>query len=384
MKRAHWAYIVGKYTRRYSPFAARFIVILYLLAGLTPAPPRILPEPPHIVETDHPVLCMHTRLSDEVEDWKIQRTLQLVREMGASTIVEFFYWAYIQPAEHVYQWHHADRIMSAARQQGLQIIARLGVVPAWARPEPREKETSHNYLTPDRYKDYTQFVREFAARYKDQVIGIIPWNEPNLTGEWGYQGVIGPEKYIEFLRPIYESVHSVAPGMLVIGGALAPTIEPPGSPVAYNDIDYLRRIYEIGGDQYFDALAVHTYGFTVPPEADPQPDTLNFRRFELLQQIMDQYGDGSKPVYITETNWNDHPRWRKAVSPGQRVQYTVNSIKFVEREWPNVKNLCFYFFRYPVLFRNYNDYFSFVTPEFRLKPIYTAVQAYARGFDETP
>ncbi len=345
---------------------------------VAPAPPRLIPEPPQVVTTQHPIVCVHTRLTDEVEDWKIQRTLQLVREMGASTIVDFFPWAYIEVGEGVYDWHHPDRIIDMAHQEGLRVIARLGIVPSWARPDPDKQQTSLNYLTPDRFQAYAEFVAAFAARYRDKVIGVVAWNEPNLAFEWGFQDA-PTAQYVELLRQIHTAVHAANPHMIVMGGALAPTLEPVGSPNGMNEIDYLRRMYEAGAAPYFDALAVHTYGFTDAADAAPAPDRLNYRRFELLLDVMRQYGDGDKPVYITESGWNDHPRWTKAVRPGQRLQYTLDSFRLAERNWPTVKNVCIWYFRAPLPVLSYPDYFAFVTTEFRLKPIYSAVQDYALG-----
>lgn len=375
-----WAFLAGKFVRRYGAFMARIIVLFYLFTPLMPTPPRVELQPPQTVETQHPIVCAHTRLIDEVEDWKIQRTLQLVREMGAPSIVEFFYWAYIQPAPNALDWTSADRIINLASDQGLTVIARLGVVPGWARPPDDPKSISFNYLTRDYYDEFAHFVGLFAERYRGKVSHIIIWNEPNLGGEWGY-GEVDPANYVELLKKTFTAAHTANPEVIVLGGALAPTNEPGG--IALNDLIYLRQMYELGAKDYFDALAVHTYGFTEPPEAEPGADRLNFRRFELLQEIMREFGDGEKDVYITETAWNDHPRWTKAVRPGQRIQYTLDALKLAERDWPTVKSVCFYYFRYPTLYRNYNDYWSFVTMEFRVKPIYTAVKAYARGINDT-
>ncbi len=373
----------GRWLWRRAPLVARLVILIYFLGALTPAPPRLEPHPPQSVVTEHPIVCVHTQLRDEVEDWKIQRSLELVRQMGAPTIVEFFPWAYIEVGREVYDWHHPDRIIGLAQQEGLHVIARLGVVPAWARPDPTEQQTSHNYLTPDHYGDYARFVAAFAARYQDSVIGVVPWNEPNLAFEWGYRNV-PPAEYAQLLRTVYIAVHAAAPSMLVLGGALAPTLEPVGSPYGMNEIDYLQRVYEAGAAPYFDALAVHTYGFTDPPEAAPAPDKLNFRRFELLQAVMAKHGDANKPIYITESGWNDAPRWTKAVHPGQRLQYTIDSFRWVEGHWPSVKNLCIWYFRVPVPVRSYPDYFALVTTEFRLRPIYSAIQAYALGKETAP
>lgn len=319
---------------------------------------------------------MHTRLTDEVEDWKIQRTLQLVREMGATAIVDVFPWAYSQPERNTFDWSHADRIIDMATHEGLRVIARLGIVPAWARPRPTERPTSLNYLAPEWYDDFAAFVAIFAARYAGKVTAIVPWNEPNLIFEWGDRQV-SPEEYAVFLRKVYTAVKAANPHVVILGGALAPTVEPENSPVALNDVIFLRRFFRAGGDAYFDALAVHTYGFTFPPGDLPRMDVLNFRRYELLREVMRESGYAGKPVYITESSWNDHPRWKYAVSPGQRVQYTLDAIRFAEQNWPQVRNLCFWYFRTPTLTRNYPDYFAFVTPEFRAKPIYDAVRDYA-------
>ncbi|MEP7286380.1 MAG: endo-1,4-beta-xylanase [Chloroflexota bacterium] len=375
------AYLAGRGVRRFGPAVLRVIVLLAALLQLTPAPPRMLPYPPQAVETQHPVVCVHTRLTDEVEDLKIQRTLQLVREMGASTIVDFLPWAYIEGEKGQYDWHHPDRIINMARQEGIDVIVRLGLVPAWARPKPPAQETSLNYLTPDHFEDYAQFVGKFVEHYRGVVGKIIVWNEPNINMEWGYRAST-PEEYVQMLKLVYAAAHEANPNIVILAGALAPTLEPEGSPNGLNDLAYLRRMYAAGAASYFDALAVHTYGFTDQPEAEPAPDRLNFRRFELLYAIMQENHDAAKPIYITESGWNDDPRWTKAVHSGQRVKYTLDSFKLIEQRWPTVKNLCIWYFRVPLPVLNYPDYFAFATTEFRLKPIYYAVQGYARGLAE--
>ena len=340
-----------------------------------------MPYPTQTVDTRHPVVCVHTRLTDEVEDIKVQRTLQLVREMGASTIVDFFPWAYVEVAPGYYDWGHSDRIINMAHQEGLQIIARLGFVPDWTLPKTPIKQASNNYLAPEHYEDYATFVGKFVARYRGQVERIIVWNEPNISVEWGYRATTVSE-YVSLMKMVYNAAHDANPAVIVMAGALAPTLEAPGSPNGLNDIDYLQAMYAAGAASYFDALAVHTYGFTLPPDDPPSPDKLNFRRFELLYAVMKQNGDAVKPIYITESGWNDDPRWTKAVHAGQRIAYTLDSFRLVEQQWPNVKNLCIWYFRVPLPVLSYPDYYAFATTEFRVRPIYNAVQAFARDLAE--
>jgi polysaccharide biosynthesis protein PslG len=135
-------------------------------------------------------------------------------------------------------------------------------------------------------------------------------------------------------------------------------------------------MYEAGAADYFDGLAVHTYGFTFPPETEPGPELLNFRRVELLREIMVAYGDEETKMYITESGWNDHPRWTRAVRPAQRIQYTLDGFRYAEANWPYVEVVALWAFRFPAPTRSYMDYFTLVTPEFITKPIYEEIQAY--------
>lgn len=340
---------------------------------------------PLTVQTAHPITCVHTRLTDEVEEWKIQRTMQMVREMGATTIVEFFPWPYIEPQQGVYNWWHSDMVVRHARAQGLTVIARIGMVPDWAQPYDADApaDTSLTHLEPDRFWDFSHFVEVFAAHYQDDIDHIIIWNEPNLAYEWGYQPVL-PERYAVLLKMSYPAAHRGNPDVLVLAGALAPTLEPVGSQFGMNEIDYLTQLYEWGAQDSFDALSIHTYGFRFPPEEPPAPDVLNFRRAELLREIMVAHGDAGKPVYVTESGWNDHPRWTKAVRPGQRIAYTIDAFKYAEANWPWLQSLCVWAFRYPRPTYNYPDYFTLVSSDFAAKPIYHEIQAWARGTPEQP
>ena len=63
------------------------LALLCLLAGV-PEPPLVDLGPQQAVHSINPEMGIHTRLTDEVEPWKIKRTLEMVREMGATWIVE--------------------------------------------------------------------------------------------------------------------------------------------------------------------------------------------------------------------------------------------------------------------------------------------------------
>ena len=341
---------------------------------LKPAPDLVVVGRQQTVKTTIPVMGVHTRLTDEVEEWKIKRSLEMVREMGATTIVEFFPWAYYQEDNKNVAWQHPDLVINHAHAQGLKVIARIGLTPEWARPE----ETTLNYLDRDSYDDFAAFTALFAKRYEGKVHAIIVWNEPNLAFEWGYQETT-PVDYVALLEATAKAVRPVNRDVLILGGALAPTLEPVGSPWGLNDLIYLEEMYKAGAAEHMDGLAVHTYGFHFPPETEPAANLLNFRRFELYREIMLKYNDGDSPVYITETGWNDHPRWTRAVRPGQRIEYTTNALTYLQEEVPWVESAAIWMFRTPAPTKSYMDAYTLVTPEFIEKPIYGALQELASG-----
>jgi hypothetical protein len=358
-----------------------WIIRVVLLALMFPwaqsPPPLVVLGPPQTVQTKHPILCTHTRLTDEVDAWKILRTLEMVRQMGATTITEYFPWAYYEGQPGVYDFFHADQRVNYALNQGLTVIARLGgIVPEWARQQPDGAPTVHTYLDRAHFADFGDFVYEFVAHFKGRVRHIIIWNEPNVTLEWGFQRV-DPEAYTEMLKITYRRAKEADPDIIVLGGALAPTLEPEASALALNDLIYLERMYAAGAGQYFDALSAHAYGLRFPTDEPPAPDALNFRRIELLREIMVRHGDADKPIYLTESGWNDSPRWVHAVKPAVRIEYTLSGYEWAERNWPYVRAVCTWAFRYPAPQFSYGDYFTLVGLDFTPKPIYEAIREWA-------
>jgi hypothetical protein len=342
------------------------------LLGLAGDQRYYTPDDPTRFELSPPppktILGVHTRLTDEVEPWKISETLDLVRAMGAGWIVELFPWAYIEPRRGEEDWAHPDLVVREANRQGLEIIARLDFVPDWARP----KGSTPRFLPETSWADYASFVGRFARRYREAVQYFVIWNEPNTTFELGFQPV-DPGAYVQLLDLAGRAIRDANPKAIVMPAGLAPTLD--RSDLALDDVLYLQALYDHGARGLFDALAVHSYGWKFPPDSDAKPDRLNFARAELLRDVMVKNGDAGKPIIITESGWNDSPRWTKAVHPGQRIQYTLRALDKVKTDWPWTQAMCIWAFRLPAPAHDYNDYFTLVDTTFRLKPIYDQLQA---------
>jgi hypothetical protein len=360
------------------PLTLRVLLVLLLLwlAGRVPQP-VVRVGPPQTVQTTNLKMGVHTRLTDEVEEWKIKRTLEMVREMGASWIVEYFPWGYYEPQQGQYDWHHPDLVVDHAVAQGLTVLARIDFVPQWARPD----DTTYRYLPEEHFESYAAFVAAFVEHFAGRVRHIIVWNEPNLSFEWGYR-LPDPEGYAQLLQITYARVKAVDPEVTVLAAGLAPTLAPAGSEWGMNDLEFLQRMYDAGARGSFDGMAIHAYGWVFPPDDPPGAEVLNFARAELVQQSIAANGDGGLPCFVTEAGWNDHSRWTKAVSPGLRIAYTRRAYEKAMQEWPWCQALAMWAFRYPWPAKTFQDGFTFVTPSFIAKPIYSEMQRYGRGWED--
>jgi hypothetical protein len=358
--------------------AVTLIALLALqLAARVPGPEAAaVPTPtpaPQQVQTRNPKLGIHTRLTDEADPAKITRTLQMVREMGASWVVEYFPWAYIQPSDRAhYDWTHTDTVIAAAQQQGLTLVARLDGVPAWARPP----DTTWRYIDPDQYAAYAAFVEAFVTRYRGRVHYVIIWNEPNLSSEWGVRPP-DPAAYTALLKTAYAAAKRADPTVQVLMAGLAPTLVTDAN--GMHDTQFLQGVYDAGGKDAFDLLAVHAYGNNNPPDDPPSDDVhgMNFARAAVMHDVMARNGDGAKKVIITEGGWNDSPRWVFSVKPYQRIAYTIRAYEKAQQEWPWCLAVGLWAFRLPAPAYTYMDNYTFVTPDFIPRPIYDEVRKYA-------
>jgi hypothetical protein len=354
------------------------LAVLALLAaaqlGAQRAPRPLNLPPQQQVQSNNPKLGIHTRLAGVADEAYLARALGQARDMGAGWVVELFPWAYAQPrSRYGYDWAGFDRIVQHAARQGLTVVARLDLVPAWARPA----DSNDRYLSPEHYRDYARYVAEFLRRYRPYGLRhVIVWNEPNLAFEWGRR-TPDPAAYTVLLREVYPLAKAAAPDAVVLAAGLAP-VPAPDNTSALGDLEFLAGMYAAGAAPYFDMLAAHAYGAQQPPEAAPDPGAITFRRVELLRALMQRHGDGAKQLMITEGGWNDSPRWAQAVRPSQRLRWTVAAYTMAQ-EWDWLAAMCLWQLGTPWATHTYQDNWSFVAPDGTPKAIYWAVRAAARG-----
>ncbi len=362
---------------------------LYACAQATPQP---TPRPTAIPHTDVNPYGTNTFFHKEVEEWKIEKTMQMIRDAGITWIKQQFPWEEIEFRKGFFydtnwqksSWEKFDRIVSLAEKYGLKIVARLDRAPAWARP-PR----SNPGAPPQNLQDYADFVEAFLKHYRGRIQYIQIWNEPNLHDEWLEGTPVNPARYVEMLKLAYGRAKAVDPNVVVLSAPMAMTLDNPPDRRNLNELIYIDEMYQAGAKDYFDIMSANGYGLEYPPDAPADPNVLNFQRVTLIRKIMEKYGDTNKAIWFNEYGWNASPPtmpqekliWRR-VTPEQQAQWTVQGIEMARQQWPWAGVFFIWYFRQvgdiPPDSSEY--YFAMVDPDFTPRPVYYAVKEAAAKY----
>ncbi|MBI3914390.1 MAG: cellulase family glycosylhydrolase [Chloroflexi bacterium] len=361
---------------------------LYYLALSFIQPPRDTADFAPMKYADVNPFGVNVFLEQEVEEAKIRRSLQMIRDAGFHWIRQEFPWEDIEkPGKGQFYdvkyskptWDKYDRIVELAQEYGLEIVARLDHPPAWSRREGRARG---DFAPPDNFDDYGDFVAAVVARYQGKIHFYQIWNEPNIYPEWGEQDVDANE-YVRLLKIGYTRAKAADPRAVIISAGLAQTVAEDGRNL--NDRLFLQQMYDAGARGYFDILAVQDYGlFSGPGDRRlDEEDRINFSRPIQLREIMVKNGDAGTPIWAMEIGWNvlpaefaDAPYGR--VNESRQARYAWLAYDRAENEWPWMGGMMYWFFR-RVDDREKNQpfyYFRMVEPDFRALPVYAAMQDY--------
>jgi O-antigen ligase len=343
-------------------------------------------------------------LEKEPDRANVTRSLEMARDGGFKWIRQGFAWNDIEisgkgiytdtrnPAVEVSAWAKYDFIVDEANKYGLQIMARLDSPPVWARLPYDDVEQYHKGPPRD-YNDFGDFAAAVAQRYKGKIKYFQIWNEPNLIGEWGGHPV-SAEEYTALLKVAHDRIKAIDPDAVIITAALAPTAD--DTVANRNDILYLEDMYGAGAAPYFDVLSTMLYSLGQPPD-DRRADLkrLSFSRPILLRQVMEKYGDSTKPIWISEYAWISLPPdfqgdpakniWGKSVDEETQGRYLVGGYERARAEWPWMGVMFVWHLRNP-------DgsplepatYFSILNQDFSPRPAYDALKEYSAVVPSVP
>ena len=377
------------------------------LKGLTDLAGGLLRPRPHLaphVETAHADLSpfgVNVFLEQEVEPAKREQAVLMAAQAGFEWLRQEFPWEDIeihakgdfedrrhQPYRSA--WDKYDHIVALAAQYNMGLIVRISNPPAWSRAEG---DAAGTFAPPDDYGDFADFAGALAARYKSRVRYYQIWNEPNIFPEWGVYPT-DPEAYTQLLKVGANAIRAVDPDAVIIAGALAATIDLDGTTIGgrgFSDLLFLQRMYDAGAAPYFDIMAAQGYGlWSGPTDRRMHPRVMNFGRPQFIRDLMVANGDGHKPIWISEMNWNAAPpdigsRYGRVTLAEQAGNLPL-AYERIRADWPWLGVANAWYLKRATDHWEQNSqpeaYFRLLAPDFTPQPVYQSIQTYiatARG-----
>lgn len=165
--------------------------------------------------------------------------IPLLKEAGVRWFRYFPEWQSIQPRQGEWKWDYADRLVTTARENGIQLTGVLAYFAPWASADGGTRRGP--------VKDM-QYWRDYAcatfSRYRNDIRHWEVWNEVNVGF---YQGIDKPKEYSELVAAAYEEARKVDAGIRI------------GIGVANFDVGFLDAAIRAGARDHFDYVAVHPY-----------------------------------------------------------------------------------------------------------------------------
>ncbi|MFI1646784.1 cellulase family glycosylhydrolase [Streptomyces avidinii] len=217
--------------------------------------------------------------------------------LGTTWIRVDLSWNNIQPdSPRTYQWQRFDRIVKAARERNLDVLATVAYTPAWARAESC---TGHRPTCPPADpKKFAAFAKLAALRYAPQGVHTWEvWNEPNLPQFWYPKP--DAKAYTTLLKSTAASLREADPAAYVLMGGLA-AVGTWESIKYVSHLDFLEQVCRLGGNKVVDALSYHPYAWPQLPH-DGKVFTEISSAGENLVGVAERHGTPGMPVWLTET-----------------------------------------------------------------------------------
>ena len=359
-------------------------------AALRPQPD--LAATANLTHAVHSPFGVNTFLEQEVLPEVRAESLRLINEAGFGFIRQEFPWEDIEiHAKGDFQdrrnvatigeidaWGKYDNIVALAQQYNVEIIARLSNPPAWSRAAGDEGGAQ---APPDNYEDFGDFVAAVVSRYQGQITYFQLWNEPNIFPEWGAQ-TPDPVAFTNLLCIGYRRAKAANPQAVILAPALSPTIAFDAR--NRNNLIFLQRMYLAGAGDCFDIMSAQGYGlFSGPTDYRLRPTVINFAHHLYVRDLMVQFGDAEKPLWISEVGWNTAPDGLPQpygqVTLAQQAAYTVQAFQRAQAEWPWIGVMNVWFFKRATDLEKGEPwyYFRLMEPDFEAMPAFTTLAHYA-------
>lgn len=227
------------------------------------------------------------------DDAEVQRQFDLLSAMGIKMVRFDFDWSVIEAVKGNFDWSSTDRIVRAANERNMKVLALLTYSPGWARPAG-----TGSHAPPTNAADFATFARMAAQRYCAQGVDRWEiWNEPNIGDFW--EPKPDADRYGALFRAAVKALHDVDPRATVLtGGLTRGTTTEDRSRISQTE--FIDALYASGSAQLASAIAIHPYSFPALPAVGGRFAVGRFADLPAVHAVMDRWGEGGKKIWATE------------------------------------------------------------------------------------
>ena len=164
----------------------------------------------------------------------------MLKEAGVRSLRFFPEWQSIQPRQGVWNWNGSDALVNDARKNDMEIVGLWHYFAPWTSADGGTRRGPVKDM-----QFWRDFVRETAARYRNDIRWWGIWNEFN--GSFYSTGGDKVKDYAAIAVAAYEEVKKVDKDIKV------------GLNVANFDVGFLNSVIQAGVGNKFDFIQVHPY-----------------------------------------------------------------------------------------------------------------------------
>lgn len=262
-----------------------------------------------------------------LEGWGVNAMPQIASEMselGVNWEREDLAWSEAEPKKGVFEWSHFDKIVAAAKANGITILPVLSYAPSWASPTDASA--------------YAAFVKAAIERYGPGTSANLKWwelwNEPYFAYAWSGH-TPEPEAYARDFAAAAEAAKSVSSSVKLLIAADYQDAPQTGGSTPWETSwisDMFAAVPNLG--KLIDGVSVHPYGDNPSlPLAEPggwldANGEWAFQRIDTIHQKFLEHGI-NVPFWITEEGWST-----STVSESEQATFYTNLIpQIVSRPW---------------------------------------------------
>lgn len=255
---------------------------------------------------------------------RVESVSEILKGAGFRYVRQPFSWSQIEQTQGTLDWSAYDRVIEHLSRRQIGVIAVVTQTPGWAVAPGRDVFANAPPDDPDLLRTFTQAL---TSHFGKAVPFVQLWDDPNTSLGWGGSPATG-ETFLPYLVASFNGARAGNSGVRVVTPELAIVSD---TPEGLGDLDFVRDLYAVRGNSFFDVLGIELDGGSYSPDDRRSAvDRLNFSRAILFRDLMLEGDDKSTPIWATSYGWAAQGN----ISRDEQAEFVLRGMERSWSEWP--------------------------------------------------